>query len=143
MTPHIQSFEREAYGLFVDLDNGGSVALNLKTGDVLLDERDEMAVFRSVVLAQECRRFSLHPTSVRGETVELRLLYGSNEMVKIGHTSDHSTALKWINLANNYLDKLKRNASTKTAAIAVFNPSARKNRSKPRISTTKKMSLVH
>lgn len=122
----IHSFENEQTGMFIDLaDERGALAINCKTGDVQIEQRDSKAVCRSVVLGRECRRFAMYPVlrgPLRGKAWEVRLHFGINDVVKIGVTTDQQGALTWINQANDCIDHVKRSTFTnagKTAADGV------------------------
>lgn len=104
----IHSFESDQSGMFVELANdAGALALNLNTGDVQLEESDSGGVLRSVILGAESLRFALYP-ALRGKAWELRFFYGTNRVLKVGITFDQTSALKWLNQANEVFDKVRQ-----------------------------------
>src|ERR1700676_418366 len=108
MRKSIARFRDEDYGLFIDLaPDGGRIAIDRRSGDILLDEGEGDDRFQGAAIdARMFRRFEL-ATDEDG-LAEVVLSYGEGEKHGLGITHELAVAQKWIENANRVIQKAKK-----------------------------------
>lgn len=92
----IKSYRYEDYGMFLDLeDSPASVAVNLKTGDLQLDEGDGDDRYNGAYLPATAVR-SLVVRKVSENTWHVVLGFGKSDEHLLGATQDLAGANQWV-----------------------------------------------
>ncbi len=92
----IKSFRYEDYGIFLDLEDApASVAVNLRTGDLQLDEGDGDDRYTGAYLpAAAVRSLAVHDVSEK--TCQIVLGFGKSDEHLLGTTDDLAGANQWV-----------------------------------------------
>ncbi len=106
MPKQIKQFRKESYGWFIDLqDTEASVAVNPRTGEILLDEGTGEDRFDGVALAPGAfRDFRLEETGTESWSVTLE--FGKNKTHVLGVTTDRDDAENWLREVTSAITRL-------------------------------------
>lgn len=100
MSKTIKQFRQEPYGFFVDLDDAeAAVAVNPRTGEILLDEGiGEDRFDGAAISAGSFHEFALEPET--GDEVRLVLRFGHGKSHVLGTTRKSAEASQWVQAAS-------------------------------------------
>jgi hypothetical protein len=95
----IVNFRDEPHGFFVDLEGGGKIGINRRTGEILLREGRGEDRFDGAVLSPEAFGSFAIRRCGNSEQWELILRFGRRKAHNLGRFSDFQNAEAWVNAA--------------------------------------------
>ena len=114
----IRAFRKEHYGLFIDLEDApASLAVNPRTGEILLNEGDGPDRFDGAAISiKALPRFEAE--AIGDQKWDIVLAYGNGRRHVVGRTDQHRAAQDWIAEAERLLEVARRKVSASAPVSA-------------------------